>query len=311
MIRSKLAVFDTLEEAQQSNLSKNQVFIVLGNESVDDGMADFYYTAAEGGLSNLGPWTIEKLNSNFSGTSSVVPVSSPYDLKGGELDSTKVYRIDGIIDFTGTGISIEVPTNGITLLGYGANISGLICSDDNYSLFVDAPGGCGDLIQNKVTIAITGTNSQVYSNTSKDGLSLFSVEDLFFQDCTSLGYLDSFFQGLESVVTRRGGTPELEFRGVWGAGYLMDTVNGFGMVDGSYTIFKAGSGFTMGSRFKTNVNINLPATPSFFDFSAANFPTPSSLQIQDTIVTRNGVFDPTDATLTPNISHTELSFIMG
>ena len=86
----------------------------------------------------------------------------------------------------------------------------------------------------------------------------------------------------------------------------MDTVNGFGMVDGSYTYFKAGSGFTMGLD-STNMKHNLPATPSFFDFSIANFPTPSSLQIQDTIVTRNGVFDPTDATLTPNIGHTELS----
>jgi hypothetical protein len=53
---------------------------------------------------------INGLGSDVNSTSqeSLVIVKVAADLSG-SLDSTKVYVIDGVIDFTGTGLNIEVP----------------------------------------------------------------------------------------------------------------------------------------------------------------------------------------------------------
>ena len=58
---------------------------------------------------------------------------------------------------------------------------------------------------------------------------------------------------------------------------------------------------TMGSRFRTNMNVDLPASASFFDFSPLNFPNASTLQVDGAIVTRDGVQDANDSNYTPNI----------
>ena len=81
---------------------------------------------------------------------------------------------------------------------------------------------------------------------------------------------------------------------------------GRGLTDGGYALFKAGTGFTMSSRFRSNQNIDLPANASFFDFSPSNFVNPSTVQITGAIVTRNGAFDATDSNITPNIDETAL-----
>ena len=42
---------------------------------------------------------------------------------GGTIDSTKVYLIDGTIDFTGTGLQITVPSGGISIIGTTFDVS--------------------------------------------------------------------------------------------------------------------------------------------------------------------------------------------
>lgn len=306
MIRSKLAIFDTLDEALEANLSKNQVFLVLGDEAVDDGGADFYYTTESGGISTLGPWTLEKLGNRFDGISGIVPVNKPSDLDG-TLDSTKLYLIDGIVDMTGSGISIEVPASGLSFSGHSFDISKLICSDDNYTLFNSAIGGSGDLLGQDYAVEITGTNSKVYDLVDATGNNAFEFSRINYNNCSSLGEIDGYRQGLEFGTGRFGGTPELTLSNTWAGGYVIDTSIVRGLTDGAYTLYKAGAGFTMNSRFKSNQNIDLPATASFFDFSAANFPNPSTLEIQGAIISRNGLVNATDLTITPNITETELS----
>jgi len=74
----------------------------------------------------------------------VVKQSNAVDIFGSELDSTKEYLIDGDIDFTGLAINIVVPSEGLTIAGLGANISRLICLDNNYTLFTSPVSGCGE-----------------------------------------------------------------------------------------------------------------------------------------------------------------------
>jgi len=53
---------------------------------------------------------------------------------GGIIDSNKEYFLDGIIDLGTT--QITVPPTGITIRGYSFDISGLISSEDNYTMFI-------------------------------------------------------------------------------------------------------------------------------------------------------------------------------
>ena len=62
----------------------------------------------------------------------------------------------------------------------------------------------------------------------------------------------------------------------------------------------------MAFRFRSNQNIDLPALASFFDFAGSNFINPSTVQLEGCIITRNGVFDATDANITPNLAASNL-----
>ena len=226
------------------------------------------------------------------------------DLSGVIL-STLEYFIDGVIDM-GTD-SIEVPIGGINLTGYNFDVSKLISSEDNYTMFTSPVGGSGNVIGKDFAIEVTGASSQVYDLTSSAGLDAIEFIRVNYNDCTSLGTLDSYRQGLETGSGRFGGKPELTLVGSWVGGYLISSSIVRSLIDGSYTLFKAGAGFSMNSRFKVDMNVDLPANASLTDFAPANFTKSSILQLQDMLVTRDGVFDPTDVNLTPNTSSSELT----
>lgn len=236
-----------------------------------------------------------------------VLVSSPQQLSGA-LDSTKEYFLDGVIDFTGSGLSIEVPEGGLYLRGYNFDISGIKCDDDNYTLFTSPVGGSGNVLGADYLIEVSGTNSRVYNLSSLTGFEAFEFTRVNYNNCTSLGIIDSYRQGLEDGTGRFGGSPSLELAGLWVGGYRI-TTSIVRSLSPSMTepLFKAGTGFVMQSRFLTDINVDLPASSALLDFSPSNFPNPSTLQVSGAIVTRDGVQDATDNNYTPNISAGDLS----
>lgn len=236
-----------------------------------------------------------------------VLVSSPQQLSGA-LDSTKEYFLDGVIDFTGSGLSIEVPEGGLYLRGYNFDISGIKCDDDNYTLFTSPVGGSGNVLGADYLIDVNGANSRVYNLSSLTGFEAFEFTRVNYNNCTSLGIIDSYRQGLEDGTGRFGGSPSLELAGLWVGGYRITTSIARSLSPSmTEPLFKAGTGFVMQSRFLTDINVDLPASSSLLDFSTSNFPNPSTLQISGAIVTRNGVQDATDANYTPNIIAGDLS----
>jgi len=235
-----------------------------------------------------------------------VLVSSPQQLSGA-LDSTKEYFLDGVIDFTGSGLSIEVPEGGLYLRGYNFDISGIKCDDDNYTLFTSPVGGSGNVLGADYLIDVNGVNSRVYNLSSLTGFEAFEFIRINYNNCTSLGTIDSYRQGFETGTGRFGGKPELTLSGTWVGGYFIESSIVRSLADGAYSLFKAGTALTLGSRFRTNMNVDLPASASLFDFSPANFPNPSTLQVDSAIITRLGVQDATDSNYTPNISASDLA----
>lgn len=222
----------------------------------------------------------------------------------GVVDSTKVYVIDGIVDMGST--SVEVPSGGISIIGYTFDVSKLISSAVGYTMFTSPVGGSGNVLGKDYAIEVTGSGSQVYNLVGDTGFEAFEFSRINYNDCTSLGTIDTYRQGLESGTGRFGGTPELTLKGTWVGGYFIDTSIVRSLIDGAYSLYKAGVGFSMASRFRSNQNIDLNSNVSFFDFSPANFVNPSTVQLDECLVTRNGIQDATDATLIPNMSRGDL-----
>lgn len=225
----------------------------------------------------------------------------------GELRSDVLYFLDGVIDFTGTGFQIEVPVGGLSLAGHTFDVSGLKCDDDDYTLFTSPVGGSGNLLGMDYFLDVNGTNSQVYDLTDATGFNAFEFQRINYNNCSSLGEITGYRQGLEEGTGRFGGKPELTLSGTWLGGFFIDVSIVRGLADGAYSLFKAGPGFLMNSRFRSNQNIDLPASASFFDFSAANFANPSTVQLVGCLVSRNGVTDSSDPNIIPNLGPGELA----
>lgn len=227
-------------------------------------------------------------------------------LLGGVIDSTKPYILEEIIDLTGLGVSIEVPSTGMTLIGYSFDLSGIKCSDIGYTLFTSPVGGSGNFLDFDLFYEIDGAGSQVRDIVSATNFDAIESSRINYNNCTSIGTIDGYRQGLETGTGRFGGTPELILKGLWSGGYFTDVSIVRGLTDGAYSLYKAGVGFLMSSRFRTNQNIDLPANVSFFDFAPVNFVNPSTLVVNGAIISRNGIFNSSDANITPNVDKGDL-----
>ena len=227
---------------------------------------------------------------------------------GGVIDSTKEYFIDGIIDMGTT--QITVPVNGLFIRGYNFDISGLVSSEDNYTMFVSESIviGSGDVLFTDFFIDVSGTSSKVYDLYDSDGFHAIEMNKVNYNNCTSLGDLYDYRQGLENGTGRFGGSPSLTLNGLWSGGFRITTSIVRGL-SASMTapLFKAGLLFQMNSRFLTDINCDLPASAQFLDFSDINFPNSSTLKLRDVLLTRDGVINANDTNYTPNISASNLS----
>lgn len=230
---------------------------------------------------------------------------------GGTIDSSKEYFIDGVLDLGTTQITI--PVEGITIRGYSFNLSGLTSSEDNYNMFISASvggdgNGSGDLLGFDYYISVTGSNSKVYELYDDDGFHAFELNRVNYIDCTNLGDIYDYRQGLEFGTGRFGGSPSLTLHGLWRGGYRI-TTSIVRSLSGIMTapLFKEGLLFQMNSRFLTDINCDLPTLAPLLDFQTINFPNPSTLQLKGCEITRDGSYVSEDTNITPNISSGDLS----
>lgn len=230
-----------------------------------------------------------------------VTVLQASDLEG-DLSSDVLYFIPGRVVVGST--SIVVPAGGLNLVGNNANVSGLISSDDSFSLFTSPAGGSGDLFYSSLAVEITGTGSQVYDLTDSDGTHAVECTQINFNNCTSLGEITDYRQGLEENTGRFGGTPELTLSGTWN-GFRISTSIVRGL-DDITALFQAGTGFTFDGRFITGINCDLPTNGALIDFAPSNVVNDESLILQGTFITRDGAIDPSDTTIYPNIDQTSV-----
>ena len=106
----------------------------------------------------------------------VVNQSNYLSTIGGTIDSTKEYFIDGIVDVGTT--SIVVPTTGMTLRGQSFDISGLVSTEDNYTMFVSETSliGSGNILGQDYYIETSGVSSKVYEIYDATGFNAFEFQ---------------------------------------------------------------------------------------------------------------------------------------
>lgn len=234
-------------------------------------------------------------------TNNIVTVTQASDLEG-DLSSDVIYYIPSRIDMGAT--SIVVPAGGLNIIGNNANVSGLISSEPSFTLFTSPVGGSGNLFYSSMAIEVTGSGSQVYDLTDSDGTHAVEITQINFNNCTSLGEITDYRQGLEENTGRFGGTPELTLSGAWnGFRISISIVRG---LDDITALFRAGTAFTFDGRFITDINCDLPTNGALLDFAPSNVTNDESLILQSTLITRDGVIDPEDTAIYPNIDHTSV-----
>lgn len=222
----------------------------------------------------------------------------------GELSSDIIYFIDGVVDFTGTGYTIDVPADGLTLGGWSFDISKLTCSDAGYTLFTTPVGGSGNLLGSDYAVEVTGAGSQVYDLTAATGSEAFEFSRVNYNGCQSLGEITDYRQGLEAGTGRFGGTPELTLSGNWNGYRITESI--VRNLSDITALFKTGTSLLFGGRFITDINCDLPTNGALFDYAASNFSLDESLVVQNAFITRDGVVDASDTTIYPNIDHTSI-----
>ena len=233
----------------------------------------------------------------------IVTQSNKDTTLGGVIDSTKEYFLDGVIDMGTT--QITVPAAGMTINGLSFDLSGLTSTADNYTMFVSESIVIGsvNLLGRDYFIEVTGVNSKVYELYDATGFNAFEFTRVNYNNCTSLGDIYDYRQGLEDGTGRFGGSPSITLHGLWVGGYKITNSITRSMSDTTTEpLFKAGILFQMNSRFYTDMNVDLGTLQPLLDFAPANFPNAKTLQLKEMIVSRDFVFDSADANLTPNIT---------
>ena len=276
-----------------------------GTETID-GALTLPLTAKDEAISIVSDganWGI--VGSQSSKLDSVIYVKEASDLSG-VLVSDKVYQIDGIIDMGSQ--SIEIPVGGLSLVGTTFDVCQLVSSANTYTMFTSPVGGSGNILGKDLSFEASGSGSQVFNIVSATGFGAFEFARINFNNCSSLGTVDNYRQGLEEGSGRFGGSPSLTLKGAWLGGYRI-TTSIVRSLAGTMTapLFSAGTGFVMQSRFLTDINCDLPTLAALCDFTPINLPNPSTLQIQSAIITRDGVSDANDVNITPNILASDLA----
>ena len=238
-------------------------------------------------------------SSTFKEKSNEIVIRSKKDLVNKTLDSNMNYIIDGVINDLLSTDRIIVPVGGLSLSGYGFDVSSIKALQPNSIIFSSPAGGSGNLFLSNISLEASGGGSKVFQVTNAGaptgGADAIELNVVNFDNCDSLGELINFRQGLWNNVGVFGVKDGLTLSGTWSGGFRSDLtiVRNFGVAATISTLFKKGTDLLLKSRFWTDINADFKAAGSLSNFDAVNFATSNLYQIKGAQITRGGVIDDT------------------
>jgi hypothetical protein len=255
-----------------------------------DLLANYGATTAEGYvdiLALLGAYNNATATSGGGGSisllSNTVVVSQASDFDN--IDFTKVYQLDGVVDVT--AVEIVVPSGSVfELVGNSSDLCGAVSATDNQT-FVS---GQGQFKFNGCFHTLTGIGSKVYDMNGSSA----SVEcsNANFYSCTKIGSINGIRQGFQQNVFWLGCGDGIDATGANGGffnnGVLVRDFNPDDNIGG--TVFKVDPTATFSTRFFSNANIQVDGNSTAYEFIDANFLSDSLLQLDNGNLFGTGTF---------------------
>lgn len=214
------------------------------------------------------------------------------------IDPTNSFIVEQTLTLT-AGQYITIPSGGGTINGNGVTVSKIVKNVSGESIFKSAMGGCGDIFIKDITI--DSGIGKVFDTKDIDGTHAIELNDVNFENCSSLGTWDNFRQFTGTTLGFYNCLDGITIDGAW-SGFKITNSNiiNFGA---SGTIFKKGSTTLFSNRFYADLNIQVLSGAKICDFMDTNFANDKSLQVVNCYTKVNGVVnDALTNVLFPNIT---------
>jgi len=224
---------------------------------------------------------------------SAIRITNPLQLCG-ELESDKVYIIDGTIDMGDK--QITVPQGGLVIYGLDLAVSGLTTSENNHTLFIDDGVFSGDLFLRDMFVTVSGTSSQVFDLDNAENGSAVECTMFNFVGCTSLGTLSNYRQGLWDDFALVACADGLTMDGTWSGGFaILTTIVVEAGTPFTGTILKAGGSLVVNGSIRSDMNaLQIDDSGAISDLAPANVANDNEFRM-------NGVRCNPNATPFPNM----------
>ena len=216
-----------------------------------------------------------------------IVIRSKKDLVNRTLSSTTTYVVDGTL-ILASGEYIEIPPGGLTLTGYGFDVSRVQKNVSGQSMFKSPIGGSGNLVSKDIEYN-SGVGS-VFDITDSDGSHAIEFNDVNFVGCNSIGLINGYRQFTGTTCGIYGCASGFVLDGTWN-GFKMVNTNAFSF-GATGKLFSAGATLTFSNRFFIELNLSLPIGAVITDFTDANFLNNKLLQVTNCFIKVNGVIDP-------------------
>ena len=239
-------------------------------------------------MTSLGPnITSVYKTSTFKEKLQEIVVRSKKDLVNRTLSSSTTYVVDGTL-ILNDGEYIEIPVGGLTLTGYGFDVSKVQKNISGQSIFKSPVGGSGNLVSKD--IEYNSGLGRVFDITDSDGSHAIEFNDVNFVGCNSLGTIRGYRQFTGTTCGIYGCVSGFVLYGTW-TGFKMVNTNVFSF-GAMGKLFSAGTTLTFSNRFFIELNLSLPTGAVIADFTDANFSSNKLLQVTNCFIKVNGVIDP-------------------
>lgn len=242
--------------------------------------------------------TSNYITTTFKEKLNEVTVRSKKDLVNRVLSSNITYVIDGLITLV-AGEFILIPIGGLTFGGYGFDVSQIIKNVSGEATFKSPVGGSGNFVSNLVRYN-SGLGS-VFDIVDADGSHAIEVNDINFQDCSSLGKIKGYRQVTGHTIGMYNCSDGLIVSGTWN-GFVISKLHVRNFAS-TGTLFKKDTDTTFSNRFSLGVNISGNSGFKIADFDNTNFTKDETFQLDDCTIEVDGVISAANTpSLIPNIS---------